>query len=114
VTSLSRMRFAIGSGLTISVSNFSAAAGTATFKFNGTTATPTSWSATSLVVPVPVGATTGTVIVTVGGLASNALTFTVLVPPSVKIRTPSCGQAGHAAMIAGPDSGTTTATSTGK
>jgi len=29
------------------------------------------------------GATTGNVVVTVGGLASNAVNFTVVVPPSI-------------------------------
>ena len=50
--------------------------------FNGTTATPTSWSATSIVVPVPAGATTGNVVVTVGGVASNGQTFTVGTTPA--------------------------------
>ena len=39
--------------------------------------TPTSWSATSITVPVPSGATTGNVVVTVGGVASNGVSFTV-------------------------------------
>ena len=46
-------------------------------KFNGTAGTPTSWSATSIVVPVPSGATTGNVVVTVGGVASNGVSFSV-------------------------------------
>src|SRR4029077_15664947 len=45
--------------------------------FNGGTATPTSWNDASIVVPVPSGATTGNVLVTVGGVASNAMAFTV-------------------------------------
>ena len=47
-----------------------------TVSFNGVTATPTSWSATSIGVPVPAGATTGPVVVTVNGVASNGVTFT--------------------------------------
>ena len=62
--------------------NFGATQGTSTVTFNGTAATPTSWSATSIVVPVPTGATTGNVVVTVGGLASNGVAFTVTVAPS--------------------------------
>ncbi len=57
--------------------NIGASQGTSTVTFNGTTATPTTWSATSLVVPVPAGATTGNVVVTVGGVASNGVSFTV-------------------------------------
>jgi hypothetical protein len=45
--------------------------------FNGTTASPTNWSATSIVAQVPAGATTGNVVVTVGGQASNGASFTV-------------------------------------
>jgi hypothetical protein len=54
-------------------------------RFNGTTATPTSWSATSIVVPVPAGATTGNVVVTVGGLASNGVAFTINRPPTLAV-----------------------------
>ena len=59
--------------MTITGTNFGATKGTSTVTFNGTTATPTTWSATSIVVPVPAGATTGNVVVTVGGLASNGV-----------------------------------------
>src|SRR5262249_54146471 len=59
--------------------------GTSTVTFNGTTATPTSWSATSIVVPVPAGATTGNVVVTVGGLASTGVSFTVTAPAPVSL-----------------------------
>ena len=45
--------------------------------FNGTAATPTNWTVTSIIVPVPSGATTGNVVVTVGGVASNGVSFTV-------------------------------------
>ena len=41
-----------------------------TVKFNTTTATPTSWSATSIVAPVPTGATTGNVVVNASGVTS--------------------------------------------
>src|SRR5713226_6795049 len=67
----------VGSSVTITGANFGATQGTSTVKFNGTAATPTSWSATSIVVPVPTGATTGNVVVTVGGVASNGVNFTV-------------------------------------
>jgi hypothetical protein len=45
--------------------------------FNGTAATATSWNSTSVAVTVPAGATTGSVVVTVGGRASNGVSFTV-------------------------------------
>src|SRR5260370_312595 len=77
ITSLSPTSGVVGTPVTIAGANFGATQGTSTMKFNGTTATPTSWSATSIVAPVPVGATTGNVVVTVGGLASNGVSFTV-------------------------------------
>jgi hypothetical protein len=61
----------------ITGTNFGSTQGTSTVTFNGTTATPTGWSATSITAPVPTGATTGNVVVTVGGVASNGATFAV-------------------------------------
>jgi len=63
--------------VTINGANFGATQGASSVKFNGTAATPTNWSAGSIVVPVPTGATTGNLIVTVNGVASNAVPFTV-------------------------------------
>ena len=92
ITSLNPASGVVGASVTISGANFGAAQGTNTVKFNGTTATPTSWGATSIVAPVPAGATTGNVVVTVGGVASNGVSFTVqadTTPPVVTITTPA-------------------------
>ena len=67
----------VGSTVCIAGSNFGATQGSSTVSFNGTTATPTGWSDTSITVPVPAGATTGWVVVTVGGCSSNGLIFAV-------------------------------------
>src|SRR5216683_7914026 len=80
ITSLNPTSGLVGTSVTIAGANFGATQGTSTVKFNGTTATPTNWSATSIVVQVPAGATSGTVVVTVGGVASNGVSFTVTVP----------------------------------
>ena len=77
ISSLNPSSGPVGTSVTISGANFGATQGTSTVKFNGTTATPTSWSASSIVVPVPTGATTGNVVVTIGGQASNGVAFTV-------------------------------------
>jgi DNA-binding protein YbaB len=77
VTNLTPASGPVGTVVTIAGSNFGSTKGTSTVTFGGTTATPTSWSATSIVVPVPSGAATGSVVVTVGGVASNGATFTV-------------------------------------
>src|SRR5208283_2279228 len=68
ITNVNPSSGAVGTSVTITGTNFGATQGTSTVKFNGTAGTPTSWSATSIVVPVPSGATTGNVIVTVGGV----------------------------------------------
>jgi hypothetical protein len=83
----------VGQSVTIAGSNFGATQSTSTVKFNGTVATPTSWSATRVVAPVPAGATSGSVVVTVSGVASNGVTFTVgtsdTTPPSVTVTSPA-------------------------
>jgi RHS repeat-associated protein len=77
IKSLSPSLGPVGASVTITGTNFGATQGTSTVTFNGTTGTPTSWGATSIVVPVPSGATTGNVVVTVSGVASNGMNFTV-------------------------------------
>ena len=77
IANLSTTSGPVGTPVTIAGTNFGAAQGTSTVTFNGTAATPTIWSPTSIVAPVPGGATTGNVVVTVGGQASNGLTFSV-------------------------------------
>ena len=62
------------------------AVGGGTIAFNGTVASPVSWSPTQIVVPGPSGATTGPIVVTAGGQASNGVTFTVLTTPPPRRR----------------------------
>jgi len=77
ITGLSPTSGPVGTAVTIAGSGFGASQSSSTVKFNGTTATPTSWSATSIVAPVPSAATPGSVVVTVGGVASNGVNFAV-------------------------------------
>jgi hypothetical protein len=99
ITSLSPTSGAVGTSVTITGTNFGSSQGSSTVAFNGTAATPTSWSATSIVVPVPSGASTGNVVVTVGGLASNGSAFTVtagsesMVTGTASLGTPVVGAA---------------------
>jgi len=81
LTSLSPSSGPVATVVTITGNNFGATKGTSTVLFNGTVAAPTSWSATSIVVPIPAGATSGNVVVTVGGLASPAVPY--LINPGV-------------------------------
>jgi hypothetical protein len=77
ITTLSPTSGTVGTSVTITGTNFGGSQGSSTVKFNGTSATPTSWSATSIKAKVPTGATTGNVVVTVSGVASNGVKFTV-------------------------------------
>lgn len=78
IASLSATSGAIGSSITITGTGFGSSEGSSTVSFNGASATPTSWSSVSITVPVPTGATNGNVVVTVGGVASSGVVFTVL------------------------------------
>ncbi len=110
ITSLSPSSGAVGASVTITGVNFGGSQGTSTVTFNGTTATPTSWSATSIVAPVPSGATTGNVLVTVGGMASNGVAFTV--SPSISTLNPTSGAVGSSVTITGTNFGATQGAST--
>jgi hypothetical protein len=82
ITSLSLASGPVGTPITITGTNFGTTQGSSTVTFNGIAAAAASaWSATSITVSVPAGATTGNVVVTVLSVASNGSAFTV---------TPSC------------------------
>ncbi len=105
----------VGTSVTITGSKFGATQGSSTVTFNGKAATPTSWSDTSIVAPVPTGATTGPVVVTVGGVASNGATFTVTTTssaPTITSLNPTSGAVGTPVTIAGTNFGATPGTST--
>ena len=89
----------------ITGSNFGATKGTSTVTFNGTVAATTSWSATSITAAVPAGATTGNVLVTVGGQASNGLAFTVTATPAISGLAPTSGEVGTSVVITGSNFG---------
>ena len=115
ISSVSPATGSVGTSVTITGTNFGSTQGTSTVKFNGTTAVPTSWSATSIVAPVPTGATTGNVIVTVGGVASNGVAFTVTsTTPSITSLNPLSGLVGTSVAITGTNFGSTQGTSTVK
>jgi len=66
-----------GNLVTIEGSGFGATVGSSTVTFNGVPATLKHWSDTSITVLVPAGASTGPVMVSVSGVASNGKKFTV-------------------------------------
>jgi len=113
ISGLSPTSGASGTAVTISGANFRATQGSSTVTFNGVIATPSSWSETSIVAPVPGGATTGPVVVTVGGQASNGVTFTVPPPPpQINSLSPTFGPIGAGVTIAGLNFGATQGSST--
>ncbi len=115
ISSLSPSSGAVGAQVTISGSNFGASQSTSTVTFNGTVAAArgrlaVSWSNTSIVVNVPSGATTGNVVVTVAGVASNGVVFTIA--PSITSLSPTSGPVGTAVTITGTNFGATQGSST--
>jgi hypothetical protein len=75
---LSRTAGPAGSRVTIFGSGFGQSQGSSAVTFNGRPAFISNWSPASIEVRVPPDATTGNVVVTVGGTASNPIHFQVL------------------------------------
>jgi hypothetical protein len=94
ITSLSTTSGPVGTPVTISGTNFGTTQGTVTF--NGTPATVASWGASSIATQVPAGASSGNVVVTVGGVASNGVNFTVTGPTDPFTVFKNCVETGNA------------------
>ena len=89
-----------GTAVTITGANFGATKGSSQVMFNHVAAVPTVWAAGSISAPVPVGTTTGSVVVLVNGAYSNAVDFAVP-PPVIASLTPDNGAVGTAVVIKG-------------
>lgn len=107
VTGISPTSGSSGTPVTISGFNFGASQGSSTVTFNGVPAgTATTWSTSSIRINAPSGATTGNVVVTVGGkfdLQTNI--FSVTGTPSVSGISPSRGGVGVDVLITGSNLG---------
>jgi hypothetical protein len=113
LTSLSVNSGPIGTSVTLTGTNFGATVGTSTIRFNGILATASSWSNTSITTAVPVGASSGPVTVTVGGVTTNGITFTVTATPApilTSLSVPS-GPVGTTVILTGSNFGATQGTS---
>ena len=99
----------VGDAVRLTGTSFGGSQGTSTVTFNGVSATATSWSDRTIDVRVPTGATSGSVVVTVGGQASNGVAFTVTVParPWINDLSPPDGVVGTAVTISGVNFGNT-------
>ncbi len=82
----------VGTQVTIAGTGFQSSQGTSTIQFNGTTATATTWSNSQISVTVPAGATSGNVVVSIGGVSSNGVSYTVgPAAPDLEIASPTNG-----------------------
>ncbi len=89
ISGLSPASGPVGTSVTISGTNFGATKGTSTVSFSSITASTTSWSSTAIVATVPVGTNTGNVNVTVSGLPSNNVVFSVTQLPIAVALSPA-------------------------
>jgi RHS repeat-associated protein len=107
ISSLSPSSAGISSSVTISGSNFGSTQGSSTVSFNGVSASVTSWGTTSVTVTVPSSATTGYLVMTVGGVTSNDVLFTLLPTPTISGLSSSAGPVGIPVTISGTNFGAT-------
>ncbi len=92
IASLNPASASVGDLVTITGSNFGLSQGTSTVTFNGIGAGAAySWGPGSIVVFVPDGATTGSVIVTTAGGASGGASFTLIPTFSITSVSPTVG-----------------------
>jgi YD repeat-containing protein len=112
ISSVSPTTGTAGTSVSIAGAGFGSSQGSSTVKFNGTSATPSSWSSTSIAAPVPSGATTGNLVVTVSGMASNAASFTVTGTLSGTVTNQSGGTAISGASVQVLQNGSAIATTT--
>jgi len=106
----------IGEMVSIRGRGFNFVQGPSSVTFNGVSATPTAWAPGLIQVTVPGGATTGPVVVTVNGVASNAKTYSVFVSSDIELTAvvPAIASALAAVTVTmtvrnnGPDTATST------
>jgi RHS repeat-associated protein len=95
----------VGASVVVNGTYFGTSQGGSTITFNGVVAVPSNWTDTKLSVPVPSGATSGPVVVTVNGAASNGFTFTVDANPTITSISPGSGAAGTVVTVTGTNLG---------
>ena len=96
-----------GGHVTLSGYGFGPTQGSSQVQLNSTTASVVTWSDTSVTVNVPTTATSGPVTLTMNGVTSNSVQFTVIEPLSVTTITPSVGPIGTSVTITGAGFGPT-------
>jgi len=91
IGSLSPPSSAVGATVIIAGSGLTAQGLTTEVTFNGIVGSISTSSANSIIVNVPSNATTGPVVVSVGGVVSNSLNFTVEQAPTITSVSPNVG-----------------------
>ncbi|PYT87372.1 MAG: hypothetical protein DMG36_25435 [Acidobacteria bacterium] len=101
ITSITPASAPVGAPVTITGSGFGAVQDVSTVSFNSQVPFTRSWSGTKIVAVVSNGTTSGPVSVTVGGVTSNTLNFTVTAPSNITSVAPNSGPAGTQVSITG-------------
>ncbi len=112
LTNLTPSAAPAGGTVTLQGTNFGSSQNSSTVQFNNVTAEMITWSSTSITVFVPSNATSGPVTVTVGGVVSNSVQFTLLENLSISSISPSSGPNGTSITISGSGFGPTQSNST--
>lgn len=73
--------------------------GGSTVTLNGTTMTPSAWSNTSVSFPIPAGASSGAIVVTINGWQTNGVNY--YIAPTITALSPSSGPIGGSITITG-------------
>jgi len=101
ITSLNTNVGAPYSVVIINGTNFGATQGSSTITFNGTPTFQDHWTNTQIYLAIPPTATTGNLIVTVAGQASNPIEFFIAPMPTVTGISPTSGPVGTVVTISG-------------
>ena len=112
ITSLTPSAAPIGGQITIQGTSFGSSQSSSTVQFNNLTASVISWSSTSIKVTVPNNATSGPVTVTVGGILSNGVQFTLIEGLTITGISPTSGPIGTSITITGTGFGPSQSNST--
>jgi RHS repeat-associated protein len=91
----------VGTQVQVNGVGFGATQGSNTVTFNNQAAAVTSWSDSQIVATVPSSATTGVVVVTEGGVASNANIYFTVPAPLITSISPASGGVGTQVTITG-------------
>lgn len=101
ITSLNPASGQIGTPITINGANFSSIAANNIVKFNGIVASVSASTVSSITTVVPIGATNGSVTVTIGGQTGTSPAIFTIPAPTITAFTPTSGPIGTTVTING-------------